>query len=371
MNRSMPVLLLTLSVVSLASTETATAAGQGPGAGRWQHEAPEAHGLDSAMLKAAGDAVGAIGGRQGLVVVRDGVIVYEDYWSNAYHQATPDWRNTSFSSAKSFASALVGVAVTEGLLNIDDLVSTYHSAEASGLRPGTTIKHLLTMSSGGTLIIKPSSRRPNPKTDNPRRGAGIDYMRVIKPEAGTPPGYGSTLAPGETFFYDSKPMDHLANVLAAAAGKSARQYAVEHLLTPLGVENFNYQPEGVDSDDNPRMGGSVELSVRDLARLGQLWLNGGRWDGTQLVDRAYVEQAVAPSATNPGYGFLWWLNTTGVRGPTAPRNMYFALGGWGQIAYVLPDLQIVIATMGFTLDRPPGIYQAIWEALAPALPLEH
>ena len=56
-NRLMPVLLLTLSVVSLASTETATAAGQGPGAGRWQHEAPEAHGLDSAMLKAAGDAV--------------------------------------------------------------------------------------------------------------------------------------------------------------------------------------------------------------------------------------------------------------------------------------------------------------------------
>ena len=81
----------------------------------------------------------------------------------------------------------------------------------------------------------------------------------------------------------------------------------------------DHQPEGID----PR--NTIELSCRDMARLGQLWLNRGRWDGRQLVDPGYVAQSVSASALNPNYGFLWWLNTTG-RIEKAPRSMFNASG---------------------------------------------
>jgi CubicO group peptidase (beta-lactamase class C family) len=342
---------------------------QGPGSGPWQFDRPENHGLDASKLRVAGDAIGKIWNRQGLVIVRDGVIIYEDYWHGDYFQATPAWRNASFSSAKSWGSALVGVAVQNGLFGIDDLVGRYVAHAETGLHVDTRIRDVLTMSSGGTLVIKPSTRRPSRKTDNPPRGKGIDYLRVIKPVDDAPPGYGTTLRPGTTFYYDGEPADHLADVIAAASGISSRRYSVEKFLGPLGVENFNYQPEGIDSNDNIRMAGSIEMSVRDFARLGQLWLNGGRWSGKQLVPAEYVAASITPSPTNPNYGFLWWLNSDGKRIPGAPASLFSAGGNFGQLLFVIPDLNMVVATMGYGPDRPEQpVARLVWDALAPALP---
>src|SRR5690606_13552352 len=125
------------------------------------------------LLQTIGNRVGDIGGRQGLVVVHRGAIIYEDYWSNPYHQATPDWRNASFSAAKSWGSALVGVAINKGMLELDTPVATLHPLEQSGLHPDTKLRDILTMTSGGTLVIKPSSRRPTLKTEHPVPGRGI------------------------------------------------------------------------------------------------------------------------------------------------------------------------------------------------------
>ena len=111
-----------------------------------------------------------------------------------------------------------------------------------------------------------------------------------------------------------------------------------------------------------------------MARLGQLWLNGGRWDGRQLVDAAYVRESVTPSARNPDYGFLWWLNTTG-RLPQAPCGMFNASGAFGQYVFVVPEAKLVVATMGFADPQggaggPAARLDArIWEALGPALGL--
>jgi len=361
--------LASVGVVGATAAHAQTSREQGPGNRPWAFDRPEAHGLDSAKLKAAGDLVGKLGDRQGLVIVRDGVIVYEDYWHGDYHQATPVWRNVSFSAAKSWGGAIVGVAVTKGLLNVNDLVEKYHKPEDSGFRPGTTIRNVLQMASGGTLIIKPSTRRAALKTNNPAPGLGIDYLKVIKPVAEAPPGYGTTLQPGKQYYYDGEPADHLANVVAGAARISSHKFAVAELLTPLGVENFNYQPEGIDSHDDIRMAGSIEMSCRDFARLGQLYLNGGRWNGRQLIAESYIRESVTPSPTNPNYGYLWHLNTNGMRMPGAPRSLYMAAGNYAQLCMVLPQQNMVIATMGF--GTTPGQRQAgpdIWKALAPAIP---
>lgn len=353
-------LLLTILLATAAQ-----AIEHGPGKGPWKHGIAEQHGFDSSLLKTVGDKVGEIGGRQGLVVVHQGVIIYEDYWSNPYHQASPEWRNASFSAAKSWGSALVGIAIKKGMLELDTLVNRLHPTEKSGLHPETKLRDILTMTSGGTLVIKPSSRRPTLKTENPVPGQGIDYIRVIKPDTRAPAGYGSSLRPGLTFYYDGEPVDHLANIIAAASGKTALVFSKEFLLEPLGVENFRYQAEGIDSDGNMRVAGSIELSVRDMARLGQLWLNGGRWAGEQLVDANFVAESIQPSPRNPNYGYLWWLNTNQARFASAPASMYFASGAFGQLIFVLPEQELVIATMGFQSTLDQTVPQKIWDVLSP------
>lgn len=351
----------------LAAMSFTLSAHPGPGTGAWQVDDPARHGFDRDILDRVSAEVGAIAGRQGLVIVHAGRIVHEDYWSNPYHQATAEWRNVSFSSAKSWGSALVGVAITHRLITLDTMVAEFHPTAESGLHADTRVRDILTMSSGGTLTIKPSTRRPRVKTENPQPGRGIDYLRVLKPDAGAPRGYGTTLPPGRKFYYDGEPVDHLADVIAAASGMSSRAFSERYLLAPLGVAQFNYQAEGIDSHDNIRLAGSIELSVRDLARLGQLWLNGGRWNGRQLIDADYVAASIQPSNLNPNYGFLWWLNTGEGRIRGAPETLYYASGAFGQIVFVLPDDDLVIATMGYQEERVPDVAQQIWNALAPLL----
>lgn len=349
--------------------QTGKNSNHGPGSGPWSFGAPEDHGLDTVKIKAAANAMGQISGRQGIVFVRNGVIVCEKYWANEYYLAIPTQRNASFSSGKSWGSAMVGVAVTEGLIRVDELASIYHPPATSGLHPEVTIEHLLTMSSGGTLVRKPSTQLPRKLGDNRPRGKGINYIRADKPEKrSSPEGYGKTIIPGTLFYYDGVPADHLADIIADASGMTSHTYITKHLLEPMGVEEFAYQPEGIDDNGNIRIGGSIELSVRDMARLGQLWLNKGFWDGRQLIAAKHIEAATSPSEKNPNYGYLWWLNGTG-RLPKAPASMYYAGGAFGQYAFVLPEQNMVIATMGLSLESGPSQdANDMWEVLAEVLP---
>lgn len=341
---------------------------QGPGCDAWEFASPEDRGLSASALESASARISKIAGRQGLVVVRDGFIVHEHYWANDYQEATPTFRNVGFSAGKSWGSAMVGRAVTQGLFDVDDLVEDYHPVNKSGLRPGTTVRHLLTMSSGGTLLHKPSSVRPIKLAQRSsklmKRGAG--YERAEEPASDAPPGYGTTLAPGRVFYYDGEPADHLSSVVASAVAQPSHEYMWREVLEPLGVEAFRYQPQGIDPHGNVRIGGSIEMSVRDLARLGQLWLNKGMWAGEQMIDSAYVEQSVTPSELNGNYGLLWWLSG---RIDGAPEPMFFGSGAFGQLLFVLPEQNMVIATMGFSgPPRPTTPAQKVWDAIEPALP---
>ena len=194
----------------------------------------------------------------------------------------------------------------------------------------------------------------------------ISCYTIIKKFA--PEGYGSTLIPGSKFFYDGVTADHLADIVSNAAGISSHNYITERLLNPLGVEEFHYQPEGIDENGNIRIGGSIEMSIRDFTRLGQLWLNKGIWEGEQLINSQYIEEAITPSLNNLSYGYLWWLNRE-KRVEEAPISMYYAAGAFGQFCFVLPEQNMVIATMGF--DRESGPSQdpnEFWNILTCVLP---
>jgi CubicO group peptidase (beta-lactamase class C family) len=354
-----------VSAVSACTTLNQPAGAAGPGKSPWKHSTPAAHGLSPDALTTAAKQLGATGERQGVVVIRHGELVYEQYWANAWARAVPAWKNVSFSSGKSWGSTMVGRAVTQGRLRVDDFAAKYHPSEVSGLKPQTTIRHLLTMSSGGTMNMKPSSKPPRKLSDTTPPGPGVEYEWYKEAEKGTPQGYGLTIQPGDLFFYDGAPADHLADIIAKAVGRSSHRYMLEEVVAPLGCEHFSYQPEGVDSRDNVRIGGSILISCRDMARLGQLYLNGGRWAGQQLIDASYVREAIAPSPLNAGYGYLWWLNNEG-RVPEAPREMYYAAGARGQFCFVLPGHDMVISTMGYGETQLSA--SDAWKALGPALP---
>jgi CubicO group peptidase (beta-lactamase class C family) len=351
--------------MSIADPGQDAASREGPGRGAWSFASAQAHGLDLTVLDRAADQLASGGERQGVVIVHEGVIVFERYWANAYHRAVPEWKNVSFSSGKSWAGAMVGRAYTEGLLKLDDLANKYHPSVASGLRPEVTIRHMLTMTTGGTLRVKPSTRRPRKLTDATPPEPGDEYNWIKAGERGSPAGYGVSIPAGTVFHYDGAPADHLANVIHGASGTPSLDYMMEHVIGPIGCEHFEYQREGIDKSRNVRIGGSILMSCRDLARLGQLYLNGGRWAGAELIDRHYVAGAISPSPLNPNYGYLWWLNIAG-RIPNAPSTMYYAAGARGQFCFVLPAHDMVIATMGFGEEQLSG--EKAWDALTPILP---
>lgn len=338
----------------------------GPGLGEWLTDQPEALGLSTDAIKDAARKLSDAGERQGLVVVRGGKLLYEEYWANDYQKASPDWMNVSFSSGKSWGATMVGRAQYLGFLDINDLASKYHPSEVSGLNPATTIKHLLTMTSGGSLRYKPSSVPPKRLDDPSPPGPGAEYEWYEEQEPGKPEGYGTTILPGERYIYDGAPADNLADIVQGATGMSSYDFMMKEVVERLGCRNFDYQPEGVDANGNVRIGGSILMSCRDLARLGQLYLNKGAWGYAQIISSDYAAAATSPSALNPRYGYLWWLNTEGTA-PNAPRNMYYAAGALGQFCFVLPDQHMVISTMGF--GRPGLSVEAAWDALAPILPV--
>jgi len=125
-------------------------------------------------------------------------------------------------------------------------------------------------------------------------------------------------------------------------------------------------------------------TCRDLAHLGWLYLNKGNWKGKQIVSEQFIAEATSPSFpnANSAYGYFWWLNTddlsrkwhrpvfngTGKMVKSAPANMYMATGYYGQLIYVIPDLNMVVTTMGRTEDfETLRTIRKIWAALEPTL----
>jgi CubicO group peptidase (beta-lactamase class C family) len=271
----------------------------------------------------------------------------------------------SFSLGKSFGSTMVGRAVTLGLLDVDDLVARFHPPAESGLHPDVRVRHLLTMTSGGTLVVKPSSKPPRRLDDDRPPGPGVEYQRTEVGERGSPDGYGVSIEPGSAFYYDGAPADHLSNVISAVAGMPAHDFMMNEVVARLGCETFRYQPEGVDAAGNVRFGGSILVSCRDVARLGQLYLQRGEWRGATLIAPSYIEAATSPSPKNPNYGYLWWLNAAG-RLDDAPTNMFYAGGARGQYCIVLRDHDLVIATMGYGAEQLS--LDGLWKGLKEVVP---
>jgi CubicO group peptidase (beta-lactamase class C family) len=274
-------------------------------------------GFDPTLLRSADRRLQTLPTLVSVLIMRHGHLVFERY----YHGTRDQVRNV-FSVTKSFTSALVGIAVRDGLLrNLDQrLVDFFPEKIAPGADPRVgdiTLRDLLTMTAGyhETGIA-----------------ASDDWVQTLinRPLA---------TDPGTAFSYDSGSAHLLSAVLTQRTGAPLEDLTRRKLFEPLGIRTFRWP-----SDGQGRSLGGTALSLRapDLLKFGQLYLQRGRWQGRQIVPARWVRESTTTQAVIPGgyaYGYLWWVNT-------GPHRGFVAAGAAGQALAVYPRLDLVMAITG-------------------------
>jgi CubicO group peptidase (beta-lactamase class C family) len=295
----------------------------------WQVETPEQHGMDPGVLEGARQyAFQPEKHTQGVVVVRHGVIVAE--WYAPGRDATSF--ATSWSVAKSFTSALIGIAIDEGLIeSVDASMAEFFPDWRGTDREAITLRDVLQMASGLDWV----------ESYDPSDLSSSDVIRMILGErdhlayAASQP---LAQPPGTSFNYSSGDTMLLSGVLEAVTGRTAGEYAEEKLLGPIGMAPVDWWR---DATGHTATYCCVDTPSREFARLGLLYLRGGEWDGARIVPAEWVATSTSPSPSYAGYGYQWWLGTD----PELP-DYFSARGHDGQYIYVLPGLDLVVVRSG-------------------------
>ena len=221
---------------------------------------------------------------------------------------------SSYSVAKSFTSAIVGLLVDDGLLDLDEHPPRPEWPPGDP-RTAITLRQLLQMSSGLEWDEVQSLVTMGFVMLNSPSAAAIMASQPLERE------------PGSAFEYSTGTSALVAGIAADALGGCAAldDYVHERLLEPIGITTAEMTTDG----GGCFVGGlGMDMTTRDFARFGLLWARGGMWDGEQVVSTAWVDESRVPAATNAQYGLHWWLGTTG--------QEVAALGLGGQQIAVVP-----------------------------------
>lgn len=289
----------------------------------WKFDAPENHGVDSELLSQMHTALASTK-IHSAVTVKDGVII-DEYYGNGY-DATSIF--PIHSASKSVTSALIGIAIEEELISgVDAKLSEYLPQAVGTDKADITLRQLLTHT-GGFEWYEWGGGYTNffewRSSDN-----WVNYILNRQMVA----------QPGSTFNYTTGGTHLLTAVLQQATGKTAMEYGQEYIFEPMGMDSVEWgaDPQGIIDGGN-----GLLMNARDMAKFGQLFLNGGKWHDSQLVPEKWVEESTGLQYERPGadsYGYQWWLRTLGA----GNYDTYFAMGAWGQFIFVVPELNLVTA----------------------------
>ncbi|MDB2447673.1 beta-lactamase family protein [Gammaproteobacteria bacterium] len=272
----------------------------------------------------------------GLIVLHNGNLLYENYWNNN----SANSKHIAFSVTKSFVSALVGIALDEGLIdNIEDPITKYLPDFNGTGYEGVRIKDILQMSSG----VDFNEDYADPKSDINRfgrataRGSSFrDFAKSL--ERGR--------EPGTYHHYVSIDTQVLGFLLAEVTGMPLKEYLYKKIWNKIGMEDDAFFI--VDNNGVEMALGGLNATLRDYAKFGELYLNRGKWNGEQVVPASWVDAShttdgphLKPgeselSSSPWGYGLQWWV-------PGFPDTDYTASGVYNQYIYIDPLTNIVIA----------------------------
>ncbi|GGX88191.1 hypothetical protein GCM10010358_47830 [Streptomyces minutiscleroticus] len=316
---------------------------------------PAAQGVDARGVHAFLDAVEAAPDIEphSLMILRHGHLVASGWWA----PYTPERRQLLYSLSKSFTSAAAGLAVAEGLLDLDaPVVSYFPEFEADVTDPRSRamrVRHVASMASGHVA-------------ETLERALRLDRNEIVRGFLLLPP----ERDPGTVFAYNQPATHTLAAIVQRVTGQSLTAYLRPRLLDPLGIGEVAWQqfPPGRDLGFS-----GLHATTDAIARLGLLHLQGGVWDGERLLPAAWIAEATrahVPTSDGTdvktdwqqGYGFQFWMSRHGYRGD----------GAYGQFCVVLPEYDAVIATTAAT-EQMQLLLDAVWDLLLPAfgpVPLE-
>jgi CubicO group peptidase (beta-lactamase class C family) len=318
----------------------------------WEEAAPQSQGVDAAKLNAAVSlldrTVGTNGVRE-LVIIRNGRLIWKGNDCDKVHGV---W---------SFTSTALGLLIDDGKCTLDTKVAQFLPGMKEAY-PTVTLRHFATMTSGyravgdetsGTYIHGPSATpfQPNPQP-------------LFTP-------------PGSQYAYWDSAMNQFGNALTCIAGEPLEELFQRRIADPLGMNRARWDWGDLGKIDGLVVNGGsgnknrhVQISAREAARFGLLFLNRGRWDGKQLLSERWVEEAtrVQVPATTPHaqpeskilgagvYGLNWWVNGVKPDGqrkfPGAPANTFWGSGHNNNLCFVIPEWNMVIVRLG--LDGKAG-----------------
>lgn len=284
------------------------------------------------------------------LLVKNGRVVSECWWE----PCAPQYRHQLFSLSKSFTSTAIGMAVSEGLLTTDTLLTDIFRKETEELgehidekMKRMTVKNLLTM------------------------GTGMEYENwmPISWDNGEPNNIKNFLSshikhePGSAFFYNTMATYMLSAALTRLTGEKLVDYLRPRLFEPLEIDPIWEE----DNLGNSFGGYGLTIRTEDIAKFGQLYLQKGKWDGRQILDEKWIEEATSKQISNgsdpasdwaQGYGYQFWRCT--------PKDVYRGDGAGGQFCIVMPDENAVVAITSST-ENMQGVLNIVWETLLPTL----
>ena len=297
----------------------------------------------------------------GFLVVKDDTIVTERYFLGATEETT----FTSMSVAKSFVSALVGVAIDDGLIeSVDAPITDYVPKLKGSGYDGVPIKHVLQMSSGVAF----DEEYDNLFSDINMMfyevfGLGKsldDYMASLKPQSPS----------GSTSYYRSCDTQALGMLISSVTGKTVPEYLEEKIWSKIGMEYDAFW--STDDFGTEIAFGFLNAALRDYAKFGTLFLHNGNWNGEQIVSESWARESVAPDNPNLqpgekpegfetfgtfGYQYQWWI-------PDRPDEEFMAIGVWGQYIYVNRKENLVVVKTSVDPDFEANNYEHDDETMA-------
>lgn len=329
--------------------------------GGWQTASPEAAGLDGALLAELTDDIraGEYLNIHSLLVVRDGKLVFEEYFAGPDERRGDPLGVISFdantlhdgrSVTKSVTSIVFGAAIAEGAIESTDMPVLDFFPEYADLktpeRMSIRLRDVLSMTSG---LKWDEGSRPygDPLNSETAMDNAPDPYRYVLEQP-------IVAEPGSLWEYNGGNTMLLAGVIERATGMGLEEYTEKVLFGPLGINEYEWlqYPGGI-----PIAASGLRLLPRDMAKIGLLYLNNGQWNGTQIVPEAWVRESLSPQAMIADrptgfqrYGYHWWLGTARVGNDSVP---FAAAVGWGgQRILIVPSMDLVIVvTAGMYGDR--------------------
>ncbi len=311
----------------------------------WRTSTPEQQGMDAQKLAQMLDDIKRQGlNLHSLLIIRNGYIVGETYFGS-YGQNTT---HELYSCTKSFISTLVGIALDKGYIDrLDGPVQVFFPSRtwqnSDARKQAMTLENLLTMTSGLAWEEgDPVYRQMYMSRD------WVQYVMDIPMRE----------QPGSTFNYCSGCSHVLSSIVQNKTGMNTRDFAQKVLFGPLGISNYDWQ---TDAQGIPIGGWGLQLTPRDMAKLGFLYLHQGTWEGKQVVSANWVQTATSKHTGtdgNLGYGYQWWTYPT--------FGAYTALGRYGQTIFVIPNLNLIVVTTAAEETGHDKIFPLIDKYIVPA-----